>query len=676
MLTTNRGILPAIVLAVGVGVTQTWLQNALYAEEPGACVRPSDLLSGTPSDDWEGRDPAVPPPQVISQLTDPEQPGIAGQVDIVAASIEQSGGSLTFIIDTREPIPETLPTPADYITFLWLIDVDNDPATGQPHGGVGSEFNVRATMSGNARGGFVDVTGSLPGGGMGDVVMTGHRVEMTIGLTQIALPTDFTWRSNAFQDVGGAGYWNGETQIATGTTLPYTPPAHVEITTPFLLLSPSGPATGQLQVALWDADGVLLDNANHNLSFTSDNEAFATVDSDGIVTIHSAPGESGHTAYVDLEADGVHATNAAVIRSAATDLGIVHSNHWGENVSYYLPDMLEGVDLGQLLNDYQVVEVTDYAYRGQQLATGLTPFRDGTQYLVLDISDDPNAVPCGISGNPIRLGWVFGRPVHNSCFIVNDPPYRAPQWFVILHEMGHNFTFTSWSFSQFASADPVHQWVYAEGLASLSAMWSLASIKECSSVLNSPALDGVNDEWLNLRNRFANGLASYQTAGASYATIDPDILDGLLFELYDEYGLKVWFDLFSTFLPRDEPLPCTLDTEAKQATWFVAAISASVGDDLREMFTLDYGFPIDNGVWTEILACVQERIDSRPYVDVNGDVDHDCDTDLDDYTWFTDCMGGPDADVTPGCLPYDLDGDGHADLFDYGLFQIALSQAG
>ena len=62
------------------------------------------------------------------------------------------------------------------------MDTDNDPGTGQPHGAVGSEFNVRAVVGQSSVGGFVDVTGSLPGGGLGTVVFDGARVEISIGM--------------------------------------------------------------------------------------------------------------------------------------------------------------------------------------------------------------------------------------------------------------------------------------------------------------------------------------------------------------------------------------------------------------------------------------------------------------------------------------------------------------
>ena len=119
-----------------------------------------------------------------------------------------------------------------------------------------------------------------------------------------------------------------------------------------------------------------------------------------------------------------------------------------------------------------------------------------------------------------------------------------------------------------------------------------------------------------------------------------------------------------------DALPCAVDTEAKQATWFVAALSASAGQDLRSTFSFEYGFPIDDAAWPEILGCVQSRIDARPWQPpAEGDLDCDGDIELNDFAAFHDCLQGPGAAVATGCDAADLDSDGDADLRDFSVFQ-------
>ena len=552
--------------------------------------------------------------QIIGQLTDPEQPGESEFVDILSARIEQDGGLLTFVIETRGDIPTVLANPADSLTFLWLVDADNNPGTGQPHEALGSEFNVRAVISEMYGGGFVDVTGSLPGGGLGTVVVQANRVQITIGLSQIGNPGQFHWGCDACHAVDNVCISaNHETAAAVATPLPYLPPAHVASTTPLLMLCPSGPATGQLDVEVRDNLGNLLPIADYHLTFTSNNEPVATVDASGLVTAHQAPAEFGDTSYVHVSADGVSAGNSALIRVTSTDLEVDHQMYPGENVSFYLPSLIEEVDLDAVTTGYQVVEATDLAYQAQHVATGTTPSNGGIQYLVLDVTDNPATVPCGINGNPIRLGWQFGSPIHNNCYIVDAIANRVPRWFIFWHEMGHNFTFTSWGFWQFCNAPSAHNGTYSEGLASLCAMWSHYSIMACPSVLDPLVVDEIEERFSHQSGYWHYRLIDYQKAGADYSTFDAHILNAILYEMYYAYGLEVWFDLFSTFLPPDETLPYNLDSEAKQATWFVAAMSASTGEDLRNLFATSYGFPIDDTAWPEILAAVQARVDARTW---------------------------------------------------------------
>ncbi len=74
---------------------------------------------------------------VIGQLTDPEHPSVPASLDILSAQVEQTGGQLTFAIQTRGAIPTSLPRPDDTLTYLWFVDTDENRSTGQPHGPLG-----------------------------------------------------------------------------------------------------------------------------------------------------------------------------------------------------------------------------------------------------------------------------------------------------------------------------------------------------------------------------------------------------------------------------------------------------------------------------------------------------------------------------------------------------------
>jgi hypothetical protein len=147
-------------------------------------------------------------------------------------------------------------------------------------------------------------------------------------------------------------------------------------------------------------------------------------------------------------------------------------------------------------------------------------------------------------------------------------------------------------------------------------MWSWKAIVQRPGGLGTTAVGNLDQHFRDSETRFRQAASDYRNGGHNYDAINPDILDGILLEMLDDHGLKMWFDLFSTFLPATDPLPVALDTKEKQATWFVAAMSASCGQDLRALFGSQYGFPIDAASWPSIYAAVAARVAGRTWVPV------------------------------------------------------------
>jgi hypothetical protein len=157
--------------------------------------------------------------QIIGQITDPCNVNIDDYTDILSSRIERDGVNLTFVMEMRGNVPNasSLPDFNDTIVYIWLVDADNNPATGQnPGAQIGSEFNVRAVISQNPAlaGGYVDVVGSMnrPGvGGTGTVEVNGSIVKITINRSQIASVRRFHWHSDSWRNIGGETRGNGTT---------------------------------------------------------------------------------------------------------------------------------------------------------------------------------------------------------------------------------------------------------------------------------------------------------------------------------------------------------------------------------------------------------------------------------------------------------------------------------
>ncbi len=156
--------------------------------------------------------------QIIGQITDPCNMAIDDYLDVLSASVERDDANLTFVMEMRGNIPaaSSLPDYNDTITYIWFVDADNNPNTGQDAGGVGGEFNVRVVISQNPwfSGGYVDITGAMQGpgtGGTGTIQVAGNTARITINRSQIASVKRFHWRSDAGSYIGGTGIGNGVT---------------------------------------------------------------------------------------------------------------------------------------------------------------------------------------------------------------------------------------------------------------------------------------------------------------------------------------------------------------------------------------------------------------------------------------------------------------------------------
>jgi hypothetical protein len=202
---------------------------------------------------------------------------------------------------------------------------------------------------------------------------------------------------------------------------------------PILLLSTKDEPVGHLTVKALNADGSPAGLLSRSVTFWGGNSV-ATVDASGTVTALRPPTTFSETPYMTVTVDGQWVRNATVVRVTASSLGLAMRDFPGYFVSYRIADILGPFHYGDLTRDLQVVEVTDAVFQLEQRLSGYRPDAGGRQFIVLDPGFDlDGTVPCGLSGNPVRLGT--GVENLRSCYGGVD----WIQWGIIAHELGHDF---------------------------------------------------------------------------------------------------------------------------------------------------------------------------------------------------------------------------------------------
>jgi len=414
----------------------------------------------------------------------------------------------------------------------------------------------------------------------------------------------------------------GEADItATVSGIPGTAKAkvvagHFRIEPPILLLSVNDQPTGQLTLNMANANGTSVNLTGRAISFYGGDDIVASVDNTGFVTAYQPPQSFSDTPYIIAEVDySIMSRNDAVIRVTSESLGLTPFRLDQSNISFVIPEQVGSYDYELIFSNYDVSRITNLAYQLEFELTGLRPFKGDMQFLVNDPGHGGDGtVPCGLSGNPIRLGTDVDESIHNSCLIVAYPP-PIPQWGVYFHEMGHNFNGVSSRFGKFVNGSNVgnSRFTYSEGLATAVGMYVAQMMKGRAGQYGIPS-DIIGTIIPSVWHHFGStpdDLNAYVHNGANYSQINPNVLDDIIMVLADEYGYDTLYRFFSIFLPGDLPFSFTVNSDAKQATFFVAAMSAATATDLKAWFHDHWGFPVDDTFYDQIFPLVKQMVAFR-----------------------------------------------------------------
>jgi len=376
-----------------------------------------------------------------------------------------------------------------------------------------------------------------------------------------------------------------------------------------LLLSLEPYAAGQASLNAFSADGSAVSFAGRTVVFGGGN-AVAAVDPQGSVTPSRPPLEFWESPYITASLDGMPARNACFVRVTEPELGLTMQDHAGAFVTFRVAQNVGPHPYGQLIEQLQVVPVMDTVFRLQQRLTGARPHQGGRQFFVMDPGfDGDSTVPCGLSGNPVRLG--VGVDNLRSCLGGAD----WVQWGVIGHELAHDFLYHA-ALGAFLSGLN-NSIAYSEGLTTAVSLYCFEDI------LNDPGrygvapgtVDSLRIPWVplmpvNVRQQHYAALASYE-ADPQYATeFDADLMDAILLRLGDDHGPGFMFRLLSVFYPPDEVF-MTYASETERLSFWVAACSAAAQADLRSRFREMWGYTIDDGYFEGILPLLEQRAGQR-----------------------------------------------------------------
>lgn len=225
-------------------------------------------------------------------------------------------------------------------------------------------------------------------------------------------------------------------------------------------------------------------------------------------------------------------------------------------------------------------------------------------------------IPCGLSGNPIRLGTDPSQP-DRGC-LVKPSNQGGPQWFIILHELGHSATLKSLKFREFAGSFPSASVNarFMEGLASTTAVYAGERMRENAEALglqDPEALRALMTDAGIGHPYWQQVLEKYLASGADYAQQgDANVVSAIVENLMARYGVSWYFRLCSSFLPHNSGFDFAIRGETERSTFFVAVSSAAAGEgtDLREEFR-QLGFPIDDAYYERILPYLKQAVEQR-----------------------------------------------------------------
>ncbi len=366
--------------------------------------------------------------------------------------------------------------------------------------------------------------------------------------------------------------------------------------------------TSSVPLGVRDRDGNPVPGA---VTFSGFDASLISVSANGFVTALRAETASEIGTWVTATIAGQRVGNTSVVRVLATARPESFAFVTRTNTALYYPVSFAGENLTALVDRYQVPNVNEYAYLAQQRLMDTLPHGGARQIFEVDFGENEQQRVCGISGNPTRIGWNVQGTVWQNCFMVPFFSPRSPHWFVWHHELAHEFTSFSQSFSRGLGGVALP---YIESMAS-----ALAST-QIEAMLRTPALypmgaDAVASLTQQLTQNAAiptSRLQAWLDQGAPFSQLDRNIVEGL-FLLYrsqrPDFAQRFFVPLQPGYYPQ---LASIFDQmgPTDQHTIFAALMSSAAGQNLGPLFAATYHYPLNPPLFFSALAAFNQILDS------------------------------------------------------------------
>lgn len=266
----------------------------------------------------------------------------------------------------------------------------------------------------------------------------------------------------------------------------------------------------------------------------------------------------------------------------------------GEYVEFIYPTSFQDI-----MDKYEVLEASEACAQIESQLCG-TEFHN-----IQRIQFDPWFQGVAWAGNPIKMGsWMW---------------HSDPCWFVIFHELGHNFTLAAGRFNQlypgrgYISMDGDY-WNFGtnfgEAWASMVGFYAMRELftESAQYQLSGDCAGNLEQVFNGMKNSFIGKLHNYEES-PDFCVLYPDLLDGIFLTLADSFGYEIFPKFFKILQPPDQTWDALNEMDvdndydwAKTVSMTVTccAFSVAAGVDLREHFENKWDFPIYDPLYEEI----------------------------------------------------------------------------